>query len=113
LATIGAYGTNSYAVAQRTREMGIRTALGATRRDLTRLVVGRGMLLAAAGGVLGLVGASLAMRLIRARLYGVEPADPVTLAGIVVLLTLAVVVASWVPARRAAGIPAIEALRGG
>jgi hypothetical protein len=60
-----------------------------------------------------LVGAFLAMRLIRTRLYGVEPADPVTLAGIVVLLTLAVVVASWVPARRAAGIPAIEALRGG
>jgi ABC-type lipoprotein release transport system permease subunit len=53
------------------------------------------------------------MRLIRTRLYGVEPADPVTLAGIVVLLTLAGVVASWVPARRAAGIPAIEALRGG
>jgi putative ABC transport system permease protein len=113
LATIGTYGTISYAIAQRTREMGIRTALGATRRDLTLLVVGRGMLLAAAGGALGLVGASLAMRLIRARLYGVEPADPVTLAGIVVLLTLAVVVASWVPARRAASIPAIEALRGG
>ena len=113
LATIGTYGTISYAVAQRTREMGIRIALGATRRDVTRLVVGRGMVLAAAGGAFGLVGASLAMRLIRARLYGVEPADPVTLAGIVVLLTLAVVVASWVPARRAAGIPAIEALRGG
>jgi predicted permease len=113
LATIGTYGTISYAVAQRTREMGIRIALGATRRDVTRLVVGRGILLAAAGGAFGLVGASLATRLIRTRLYGVEPADPVTLAGIVVLLTLAVVVASWVPARRAAGIPAIEALRGG
>jgi predicted lysophospholipase L1 biosynthesis ABC-type transport system permease subunit len=113
LATIGTYGTISYAVAQRKREMGIRIALGATRRDVTRLVVGRGILLAAAGGAFGLVGAFLAMRLIRTRLYGVEPADPVTLAGIVVLLTLAGVVASWVPARRAAGIPAIEALRGG
>jgi len=113
LATIGTYGTISYAVAQRTREMGIRIALGATRGDLTRLVVGRGMVLAVVGGVFGLAGASLATRLIRAQLYGVEPTDPVTLAGIVVLLMLAVVVASWVPARRAAGIPAIEALRGG
>ncbi len=113
LATIGTFGTISYSVAQRTREMGVRAALGATRGDLTRLVVGRGMLLAAAGGAFGLVGAFLAMRLIRARLYGVEPTDPITLAGIVVLLTLAVLVASWVPARRAAGIPAIEALRGG
>ena len=113
LATIGTYGTISYAVAQRTREMGIRIALGATRGDLTRLVVGRGMVLAAVGGGFGLAGASLATRLIRTQLYGVEPTDPVTLAGIVVLLSLAVVVASWVPARRAAGIPAIEALRGG
>ena len=65
LATIGTYGMISYAVAQRTREMGVRLALGATRRDVTRLVVGRGILLAAAGGAFGLVGASLATRLIR------------------------------------------------
>jgi ABC-type lipoprotein release transport system permease subunit len=71
------------------------------------------MVLAAVGGGFGLAGASLATRLIRTQLYGVEPTDPVTLAGIVVLLSIAVVVASWVPARRAAGIPAIEALRGG
>ncbi|HEV8449247.1 MAG TPA: ABC transporter permease [Gemmatimonadaceae bacterium] len=113
LATIGTYGTISYAVAQRTREMGVRIALGATPRDLTRLVVGRGLVLAAAGGAVGLVGASAAVRLIRAQLYGVEPTDPVTLVGIVVLLAIAVVAASWVPARRAAGIPAVEALRGG
>ena len=113
LATIGAYGTISYAVAQRTREMGVRIALGATPRDLIRLVVGRGLVLAAAGGVVGLAGASAAVRLIRAQLYGVESTDPVTLAGIVVLLMLAVLAASWVPARRAAGIPAVEALRGG
>jgi putative ABC transport system permease protein len=113
LATIGTYGTISYAVAQRTREMGVRIALGATPNDLIRLVVGRGLVLAAAGGVVGLVGASAAVRLIRAQLYGVEPSDPVTLAGIVVLLVLAVLAASWVPARRAAGIPAVEALRGG
>jgi predicted permease len=113
LAMIGTYGTISYAVAQRTREMGVRIALGATPRDLTRLVVGRGLVLAAAGGAVGLVGASAAVHLIRAQLYGVEPTDPITLAGIVLLLTLAVVAASWMPARRAAGTPAVEALRGG
>jgi putative ABC transport system permease protein len=113
LATIGTYGVISYSVAQRTREMGVRIALGATRRDVTRLVVGRGTVLAAAGGAVGLLGAAAAVRLIRAQLYGVEPSDPVTLAGIVVLLMLAVVVASWIPARRAASVPPVEALRGG
>jgi len=113
LATIGTYGVISYSVAQRTREMGVRIALGATPRDLARLVVGRGLMLAAAGGAVGLVGASIATRLIRSQLYGVEPTDPITLCSIVVLLILAVLVASWVPSRRAAGVPAVEALRGG
>jgi predicted permease len=112
LATIGTYGVISYSVAQRTREIGVRVALGATPRDLARLVVGRGAVLAAVGGAFGLVGASVATRLIRSQLYGVEPTDPVTLAGIVVVLMLAVLVASWVPSRRAAGVPAVEALRG-
>jgi len=113
LATIGTYGTISYAVAQRTREMGVRLALGASQRDVIRLVVGRGVALAAAGGALGLIGAFMAVRLIRAQLYDVEPTDPVTLAGIVVVLLLAVVAASWIPARRAAGVPPVHALRGG
>jgi putative ABC transport system permease protein len=113
LATIGAYGVISYAVAQRTRELGIRIALGATRRNLMRLVVGHGAAVAAVGGLLGVAGASVAIRLIRSHLYGVEPTDPVTLAGIVILLILVVLVASWIPARRAAGIPAVQALRGG
>jgi ABC-type antimicrobial peptide transport system permease subunit len=113
LATMGAYGVISYAVAQRTREMGIRIALGATRRDLARLVVGQGVALAAAGGAVGLVGAFAGVRVIRTQLYGVEPTDPVTLAGIVVLLMLVVLIASWLPARRAAGVPAVEALRAG
>ena len=113
LATMGTYGVISYAVAQRTREMGIRTALGATRHDLTRLVVGQGVALAAAGGALGLVGALAGVRVIRTQLYGVEPSDPVTLGAIVVLLALVVLVASWAPARRAAGVPAVEALRAG
>ncbi len=112
LAMIGTYGVISFSVAQRTREMGVRIALGATRRDVTRLVVGRGLVLAAAGGALGLVGAFGATRLIRAQLYDVEPADPITLAGIVVVLLTAVLIASWVPARRAAAVPVVEALRG-
>jgi predicted permease len=113
LATIGTYGVISFAVQRRTREMGIRIALGATRRDVTRLVVSQGAVLAAAGGSLGMLGALAGVRLIRSQLYGVEPNDPVTLAGIVVLLMLVVLMASWMPARRAAGVPAVETLRAG
>jgi predicted permease len=113
LATMGTYGVISYTVAQRTREIGIRIALGATRHDLARLVVGQGVALAAAGGAVGLAGALAGVRVIRTQLYGVEPTDPVTLGGIVVLLALVVLVASWAPARRAAGVPAVEALRAG
>jgi len=113
LATIGTYGVISYSVAQRTREMGVRIALGATARDVIRLVVGQGVVLAFIGGTIGLAGALAATRSIRAWLYDVPPADPVTLVGIVVLLALAVLLASWLPARRAASVPAVEALRGG
>jgi putative ABC transport system permease protein len=113
LATIGTYGVISYAVAQRTREMGVRIALGATARDVIRLVVGQGVALALVGGSIGLAGAIAATRAIRTRLYDVPPADPVTLVGIVLLLALAVLAASWLPARRAASVPAVQALRGG
>jgi predicted permease len=113
LATVGTYGVISYSVAQRTREMGVRIALGATSSDVIRLVVGQGATLAAVGGVIGLAGAWQATRLIRTQLYGVEPADPVTLSGIVIVLTAAVVAACWIPARRAANVPAVQALRGG
>jgi putative ABC transport system permease protein len=111
LATIGVYGVISYAVARRTREIGIRVALGATQRDVVRMVVRQGLVLATAGGALGLAGAFAAVRLIRAQLYGVEPTDPVTVVGILVVLTLVVFVASWMPARRAATVPAVDALR--
>ncbi|HEY9230461.1 MAG TPA: ADOP family duplicated permease, partial [Gemmatimonadaceae bacterium] len=113
LATIGTYGVISYGVAQRTREMGVRIALGATSADVVRLVVGQGAALAAVGGAIGLVGAVQATRLLRAQLYGVEPTDLVTLVGIVIVLIVAVIVACWVPARRAANIPAVQALREG
>jgi predicted permease len=113
LAMMGTYGVISFAVAQRTREMGVRIALGATAGEVTRLVVGQGMTLAAAGAVLGLAGALVVTRLLQSLLYDVAPSDPVTLAGIVVVLVLSVLAASWLPARRAARIPVVQALRGG
>jgi ABC-type antimicrobial peptide transport system permease subunit len=113
LAMMGTYGVISFAVAQRTREIGVRIALGATSGDVTRLVVGQGIVLAAVGAAFGLSGAFGLTRLLRSLLYGVEPTDPVTLAGIVVVLVVSVLAASWLPARRAAGIPVVHALRGG
>ena len=111
LATIGTYGVIAHTVAKRTREMGIRLALGATTRDVARLVVGQGLVLAAAGGAVGFVGAFAAVRTLRAQLYGVGPNDAVTMIGIVALLLVVVLVASWMPARRAAAVPAVDALR--
>jgi ABC-type antimicrobial peptide transport system permease subunit len=113
LATMGTYGVISFAVSQRTREIGVRIALGATSRDVTRLVVGQGIALAVIGGVFGLAGAFGLTRLLRSLLYGVEPTDPATLGGIIVILALSVLAASWLPARRAAAIAVVRALRGG
>jgi ABC-type antimicrobial peptide transport system permease subunit len=112
LATIGTYGVISYAVAQRTREMGVRLALGATGSDVLRLVVRQGIVLATVGASAGVAVALVTSRWLRSLLYGVEPGDPATLAGITAILFAAVVVASWIPARRAASVPPVEALRG-
>ena len=111
LAAMGTYGVISFGVAQRTTEIGVRVALGATRGDVVRLVVGQGFVLACVGIVCGLAGAFATTRVLRSLLYGVEPTDPLTLLGIVAMLSLAVLAASWIPARRAAGVPAIQALR--
>ena len=111
LATVGTYGVISYAVTQRRREIGVRVALGATRSDVVRLVVGQGLRLAASGVVVGLVAAFMATRVLRSLLFGVAPTDPTTLVAIVTTLVLAVLAASWLPARRAAGVPAVEVLR--
>ena len=111
LASLGIYGVMSYTVAQRTREIGVRVALGATRRDVMRLIVGQGARIAAAGAVIGLGGALIAARLLRSQLFGVGPADPATLVSIVVLLSVAVIIASAIPAFRAASIHPTEALR--
>ncbi len=113
LATMGTYGVISFAVAQRTREIGVRIALGATAGDVLRLVVGQGIVLAAVGIGFGVTAALVVTRVLRSMLIGVEPGDPATLVSIVALLLLAVLLASLIPARRAAGIPPVEALRGG
>jgi putative ABC transport system permease protein len=111
LATLGVYGVISFAAAQRTREIGVRVALGATRGRVVRLVVGQGLAIAAVGAAVGLAGAVAATRVLRALLYDVAPSDPATFAAIVVVLGAAVVAASWLPARRAAGVAPTEALR--
>jgi len=111
-AALGTYGVIAFGVSQRTREIGIRVALGASRGSVLRLVVGQGVGLAAIGGVLGLVGALAATRVLRSMLFGVAPSDPVTLVSIVLVLVASVIVASWIPARRAASVHPAEALRG-
>jgi ABC-type antimicrobial peptide transport system permease subunit len=106
------YGVISFAVAQRTREIGIRMALGATARDVVHAVVRRGALLTVVGVVIGLAGAVAATRMLRSQLYDVAPTDPPTFVAIVALLVVAALLASWIPARRAARVQPTEALRG-
>ena len=111
LACIGLYGLLSYEVARRTRELGIRMALGAQRRELMRLVVRRGLLLALAGTVIGIGAAMAVTRLMAAMLYSVRPYDPVTFAGVGILLVLVALAACSIPARRAMRIDPMVALR--
>jgi predicted permease len=111
LATLGIYGLMAYLVAQRTREIGIRLALGAEATDVLRLVVGRGALLAALGVVVGL-GAALGLsRLLEGMLFGVTPTDPIALASVTVLTMAAVLAATFLPARRAVRVAPVVALR--
>lgn len=111
LATVGLYGVLAYAVAQRTREIGIRIALGASRRDIARSVVRQGVLLACAGMVIGLVAARAAATIISSMLYGVAPTDPVSFAlGATALITTALV-ACAMPARRAVSVDPLIAMR--
>jgi putative ABC transport system permease protein len=104
LAAIGIFGVLSYAVSQRTREIGIRMALGAREADVLRLVVGDGARLAGAGVAIGLALALVLSRVIRGMLYGVSAYDPLAWAGLTVVLALVALTASWLPARRAARI---------
>ena len=111
LACLGLYGILSFTVAQRTREIGVRVALGAQRLDVFSLVVGKGLKLAVIGSAIGLLGALTVTRLVSRLLYGVSPIDPVTFASMSLLLVALAMLASWIPARRAAKVDPMVALR--
>ncbi|HEV2223792.1 MAG TPA: ABC transporter permease [Candidatus Acidoferrales bacterium] len=111
LACVGLYGLLSYEVSRRTREIGIRMALGADRRDLLRLVIGQGIVLAIVGAALGIGVALGVTRYLNSMLYGVHPDDPVTIVAVAALLVLVVLAASYVPARRAMRIDPMVAMR--
>ena len=111
LALLGIYGVMAYSVSQRTREIGIRIAIGASPADVSGMVMRRGITLTAAGVVAG-VAVSLALaRLIASQLFGVQPSDPVTMASVVLLMTAVAAAAAYLPARRAASVDPVVALR--
>jgi predicted permease len=112
LAGVGLYGMLAYSVSQRTRELGIRIALGATDGQLVWLVVEQGLRLAAVGVALGLVGAAVLARTLSGLLYGVSTFDVFTFVAVPALLASVALLASWLPARRALRVPPHEALRG-
>lgn len=111
LTAIGIYGVVAYSVAQRTREIGIRMALGAQRRDVFKLVLGKGLILVASGSAFGLVACYWLSRLVSNQLYGVSPNDPATLVSVAVLLAAVALLASYIPARRATKVDPLVALR--
>jgi putative ABC transport system permease protein len=111
LATVGIHGVIAYSVSQRTREIGVRIALGADRLRVQGMVVRQGAVLVVAGIGLGAVGAIAATRFLRGFLFGVEPSDPVALAASVALLAVVGVLACYLPARRAAAVDPLLAMR--
>ena len=111
LAAVGLYGVVAFAVGQRTREIGVRVALGASPRDVQGLIVGQGLKLAVIGIAIGLAAAAVTMRLTASLLFGLSPTDPATFAGISLLLLSATLFASWLPARRAARVDPMSALK--
>jgi ABC-type antimicrobial peptide transport system permease subunit len=111
LSCIGLYGLMAYHVARRTSEIGIRMALGANRQQIAGPILREALLLAAIGVAVGIPLALAMTRLVRSSLFGVEPTDPLTLGGAAMLLLIVAVIAAWIPARRAARVDPIIALR--
>jgi putative ABC transport system permease protein len=112
LGSVGIYAVISYVVSQRTREIGVRMALGAGRGDISRMVLKEGLGLALTGIGLGLLGAFVVTRLMLALLFDVSPTDPATFAAVPTLLAVIALFASWLPAQRAASVAPLEAIRG-
>ena len=111
LATVGLYGSMAYAVSRRTREMGVRMALGARAAEVRRHVIAGALRVTLVGTVIGLAAAVPATRLLRSQLFGVSPVDPATLVSVVVILAAASVAAAYLPARRATRVDPVIALR--
>ena len=111
LASAGLYGVVSSSVTERTRELGIRAALGASRRRVLRLVVGQGFALTGLGTLVGLVGAFAATRLLQSALFGITSTDPITYGAVAVIVVAMALVSSWWPAWRAARVEPTIALR--
>ena len=111
LAAIGIYGVIGYSVAQRTREIGIRVALGAERRDILKLIVGQGMTLIVIGVGLGLALSFALSRVVQSQLFGISATDPLTFGAIVLLLIVVALLACFFPARRATKVDPLVALR--
>ena len=111
LAALGVYGVISHTVSERTREIGLRVSLGASRRDILGLFVGRGMRSSVVGILAGLVAAAGLTRFMATMLFGVEPVDPWTFGTVALILGSVALAASFVPARRAAGFDPAKALR--
>ena len=111
LAGLGIYGVISYLVSERTHEIGIRLALGAQRRDIMQMVLRQGLGLSIAGAAVGLVCALIVSHLMAGLLYGVRPTDPLTFAGVALLLIGVALLACYIPARRAIRVDPLVALR--